>query len=249
MPGAKLWRGPRTFQRFEEYSMEITSKPWTGGEIEFDRLMDIGRNATKIQSSMTDSIRVVSRIPNQQVVNAIVDGETTDAYDGEKFFLSSTAERGYANMVSQTGTDEAALKSGIDKIEVALGQVVSNTGRELQLSSRTIICPTALFNTFRTITESTASTVDNKNANVINLYNGWRAVNVPQLKGNSWYVLVNGEESYPVIWQTTTIKGQSIILDVIDAFVGIHGTIMYAASMYGAAKLAHPFALFKVKTP
>ena len=249
VPGAKDWRGPRSFQRFEKYSFSITSKPITGGEIEFDRIMDIGQNAVHIQDSMARSIRVVGREPEKRVLDALVSGNTTKAYDGDTFFLSTTAERGYANLHTATGQTEDDLKNDIDSVEELMGKVESNTGNDLEITSNTILAPTALFNKFRRITESTADTSDNKNSNVINIYNGWRAVKVPGLTGNSWYVVASdgGEEIYPVIWQTTTVQGQRIILDVVDSLVGIAGTVMFAASMYGGVSLAHPFAAFKVQ--
>ena len=160
----KPWNEPRTYPDLERWDMTLKSKPFTAGEFRIRRIENVGRNATSIREKMSRGIELASQIPDYEVIKAIEAGETTDAYDGAKFFLKTTAERNYANMIDATGTDEDHLKADIDSAEDLLDKVQSNTGNKLAITSNIILAPTSLYKTFRKITTSSADTADNKNA-------------------------------------------------------------------------------------
>ena len=250
VPGGKAWNSDRRFQRLAKYKFNITSTPWTGGEFKFDRLMNVAQNANLIRGHMQKSIAVVDRIPDQQVIKTLQNAENLTAFDGQKFFLAAAAgQRRYANMINKTGVTEANIKTDLDRLNDILDGFETNTGNELELDAVTILAPTSIYNVFRTITESRASTEDNKNANVVNLYDKWNVIRVPKLNNTtkSWYALINTPTAYPIIWQTTTIEGDRIRLDIVDYTEGINSSIGVGASIYGAAAVAYPWAAIKVK--
>ena len=250
VPGGKPWDSDRVFQRLAKYKFTIESRPWTGGEFRFDRLQNVASNANLIRGHMQKSIAVVDDIPDQQVIKTLENAENLNAFDGQPFFLQAAAgQRKYPNMITKAGVTEADIKSDLDKVDNLLDGFVTNTGNELELEAITILAPTSLYNTFRTITESRASTEDSKNAGVINTYDKWNVIRVPRLSNStqSWYVLINTPTAYPIIWQTTTVEGQRIILDIVDYTVGLNSSVGVGAGIYGNAAVAYPWAAIKVK--
>ena len=274
IPGIRAWVTARTYQQIREYDRKLTSTPWTTEGFRYNRVQNTGPNVGQLTSRMTRQLQIVDRFPDEVCVRFLANGENTandgtpssfningysftnEAFDGRPFFdRSSTAKaaRGYVNVID----GGASSQNIVDNIVAALTRMaggnddsfVSDTGLKLAITPTTIVSSYGMYLKLNQVLgSSTDVTQDNPSVNNILSGANLRLLWSPFVEGNSYFIL-STNMMMPVYWQTTTVEGRRVIMDVDETQLAAEGWYGIASSIYGTAGYGFPWSAIKVEVP
>ena len=190
---------------------------------------------------------------------------TNEAFDKRAFFwggsnaadTAAKADRGYSNVIDGAGTTLGNIGDDIVKALTRMAggdddSFVSDTGLKLAIRPTRIITSYGMYLKINQVlgsnTDTSATNNPNGNPNInnplsgANLTVGWSSY----ITGNSYYIL-STDMMMPVYWQTTTVEGRRIIMDVDDTNLASEGWYGIATSLWGMAGYGFPWCAVKIE--
>ena len=245
VPGIEEWLTARTYQELAQFDKKITSKPYTTRGWRYNRIQRAGPNIAQLTSRMSRTINVCSWYPDKACIDLLNKGSTELAYDGQPFF--SAAGREYNNTYTYTGNTLATLTADLSGIIKQMATFSTDTGLAIEMTPDVILCGMDTYINLKTLLNSnTFAVLENPStANPFSEF-GLRVIWSPYVPAETYYVMSTRLGMKPLFWQTTTVEGRNITLDIDDTHVASEGWYGIAASIYGAADFGFPFTCIKV---
>ena len=263
IPGMRRWVGDKVYSELSRYSYQLeTEEYYSGFSV---RRRDIRRgNIQYVRPRMRDMMQDASNFRDILIVDAMKDGITGLAYDGQAFFANRTAAgaarhgfplTGNDNLIAGTGVSPAQIRADIDTCRRTMSKFQTDTGRLLRMTPNIIICPLELEWVFLELLESPtkyqgegANSQDNPN--VVNVARRYvdRLVALPDLTDtNDWYYLLGRQSIRPFIYLTETLEnGRDIRPSVDNSHVESNGQYGVSVEHSGVAGYGLPLGALKV---
>lgn len=204
MPRVAEWLGELNAEQLKSYDYTIKNKDFAAPL--FINENDIADDRVGALSMLTEQLaaRIVEH-PKQLLINLIINGDATAAYDGVNFFSDVSGVRTFDNLLGGTGTTLAQIEADLNSALVAMAKFTDDKGEVLNIVGDTIVCPRALENSFRRLVFSTADPTATAGTNTFNPYAGrFTVIGDARLDAddaNDWYLFSTGEIVRPFIFQ------------------------------------------------
>lgn len=204
MPQVAEWLGELNAEQLKSYDYTIKNKDFAAPLLINQN--DIDDDRVGVLMTLTEALaqRIVQH-PRQLLIDLIINGDATEAYDGVNFFSDVSAPRTFDNLLAGTGTTLAQLEADLNSALVAMAKFKDDKDEVLNVQGDTIVCPMALENDFRRLVFSTADPTATAGTNTFNPYSGrFTVIGDARLDAddaNDWYLFSTQEVIKPFIWQ------------------------------------------------
>lgn len=243
IPGVREWLGEKTYGGLKDYGYTITNKDFFDGfaidrnELDDDQLGGFGERISGLAEAC-------AQYPFDLIASLIVNGTTNLAFDGVAFFSDASGVRTNDNLLAGSGITLANIQADIASARAAMMRFTSDSGRTLNLSFDTILCPPEL-ESLMIQAVTTPSMVVGNNAPITNPASRWikQVIAIPELTdANDWYGISTSRVMKPFLFQER--KAPVPVLD--DSTVKSNRKLMFSAEMRGNAGYGFPQLAVKV---
>lgn len=204
MPQVSEWLGELNAEQLKSYDYTIKNKDFAAPLMINEN--DIADDRVGVLTMLTESLaqRIVQH-PRQLIIDLIINGDATAAYDGVNYFSNVSGVRTIDNLLAGTGTSLAQIEADLEAALVAMASFKDDRGEVLNIMGDTIVCPKALENDFRRLVFSQADPTATAGTNTFNPYAGrFQVIGDARLDAddaNDWYLFSTQEIVKPFIWQ------------------------------------------------
>lgn len=204
MPQVAEWLGELNAEQLKSYDYTIKNKDFAAPL--FINENDIADDRVGVMSMLTEALaqRIVQH-PRQLLIDLIINGDATAAYDGVNFFSDVSGVRTFDNLLGGTGVTLAQLGTDLQSALVAMAKFADDKGEILNIQGNVIVCPVALENNFRRLVFSTADPNATAGTDTFNPFSGrFTVIGDARLDAddaNDWYLFSTQEIVRPFIYQ------------------------------------------------
>lgn len=233
VPTVRQWQGSKLYGDLKEFSYELEAVDFYDG-------FAIHKKALRrddlqgIRPRIEQLARNISFYEAELVLEALVNGTTGLAYDGNAFFANRTTND---NLLAGSGTTVANLTTDLATGRRTMMRFQTDKGRYTRYIPDTVVCPTQLEPSFLQIKNSTDDPSSSNRA--ANPYGSWlrQVIALPDLDdANDWYMMATPYTVKPLVFGFENLENGQKVLPVLDdtklASDGIYG---YSAEMSGKA--------------
>lgn len=204
MPIVQEWLGEVTAEEIQDYDYIIKNRDYVASVLISQNHIDDDQTGVLRTLSQQLASRIM-RHPEKLIVEAIVNGDSNEAYDGVAFFSNASGARTIDNLLDGTGTTLAQVEADLNAALVAMAGFEDDKGEPLGIRGDTIVCPMAMENTFRRLVQSTSDPTADGGIETFNPYAGrFTVIGDPRLDADEdedWYLFATNEPVKPLIYQ------------------------------------------------
>lgn len=204
LPAVTQWVGELNAKEFNSYDYTIKNLDWaTGVPISKNSLDDDQTGSLAMFPAMLAK-RIMSH-PEKLMINLLINGTSSLAYDGVAFFSNVSGVRTIDNLLGGSGVTLAAMKTDLIAALVAMAKFTDDQGEALGIKGDTIVCPVALQSNFESLVYSKADPTASGGVDTYNPFaNKFTVIGDPRLDAADvadWYLLATREEIKPLVFQ------------------------------------------------
>ncbi|MFW5776816.1 MAG: Mu-like prophage major head subunit gpT family protein [Spirochaetota bacterium] len=204
MPVVEEWLGEATADQLEDYEYLLRNRDYVASVLINQNAIDDDQTGVLRTLAQQLATRIL-RHPEKLLIQAIIDGDSNAAYDGEDFFSNVSGARTIDNLLTGTGTTLAQMEADLNAALVAMAEFEDDKGEPLGIRGNVIVCPVAMENNFRRLVQSTSDPTASGGIETFNPYSGrFTVIGDPRLDADDnddWYLFATNEPVRPFIYQ------------------------------------------------